>query len=295
VAYLVKSLGLRPLAVHFDNGWNSELAVKNIEQTLRKLDIELYTDVVDWEEFRDFQLALIRSGVPNIEAVTDHSINALLFRVAGKVGVRYFVGGGNLATEGVMPRAWMYDSRDWRFLAAVHRRFGTLPLKTLVHCNLWDYFYYVILRRIKYVPILNYVDYVKADAKLMLKREIGWRDYGGKHFESIFTRFFQGYILPSKFGIDKRRPHLSSLILSKQITREQALVELDRPLYDATQLKEDRVFFLKKLGMTEEEFSRWLEQPAKSYFDYPTHAWLLYRMPRFIRWVKAIVRPKSLR
>ncbi len=231
VAYKVKELGLRSLALHVDNGWNSELAVNNIERSLKKLDIDLYTIVLDWEEFRDLQLAFLYSSVANIEMPTDHALSSLLFRTAHEKGVKYIISGGNVVSEAIMPVSWMHDSRDLRLIKAIHKRFATMPLRTYPACSLARYFYYVVVRSIKYVPILNYIDYNKMEAKALIQKDLGWRDYGGKHYESVFTRFFQGYILPEKFKMDKRRPHLSSLICSGQMSRDEGLQEMQRPAY----------------------------------------------------------------
>jgi N-acetyl sugar amidotransferase len=293
-AYVVKKAGLRPLAVHLDNGWNSELAVHNIERTLNCLGIELFTHVIDWEEFRDLQLSFLKASVANIEALTDHAINAILFKAASRHALKYVITGGNVVTEAVMPSSWMYESKDWRHIAGIQRRFGTRPVRSFPHCTLAEFAYYIFVKRIKYIPILNYVRYVKHDAKELIQRELGWRDYGGKHYESIFTRFFQGYILPRKFNMDKRRPHLSTLILSGQVTRDVALGEMTREPYDPEMLKEEMEFFLRKMALTSEQFAALMNLPINSHRDYPSHSYI-FDSPRVIRMVKAIVRPKSLR
>lgn len=295
VAYVTRKLGLRPLAVHLDNGWNAELAVSNIEHCLKTLDIDLLTHVIDWEEFRDLQLSLIKASVANIELATDHAIMALLFQTAARMKIRYIISGGNIATEAVMPRNWMYDSRDLRHIFALHGLFGQVPVQTYPRCSLARYAYYIFGRRIKYVPILNYVGYDKQQAKQTITEKLGWKDYGGKHSESIFTRFFQAYILPRKFGMDKRRPHLSSLILSGQLTRAEALVELERVVCPPELLKADLLFFLKKMRLSEQEFEAIMASPVKTFRDYPSNAWLFARYDSwFFRFVKRMVRPSSL-
>lgn len=287
LCYLVKQMGLRPLAVHFDNGWNSELAVDNINKCLTKLEIDLETYVVDWEEFRDIQNSFFRASVPNAEIPTDHAFMALLFNVAAKNGLKYVVTGGNVTTESILPRTWMYDSRDYRHLKAVHKRFGSKPITTMPNCSLWRYFDYIVLRKIKYVTLLNLVDYSKEEAKEFLKKEFDWRDYGGKHYENVFTRFFQAYYLPKKFNIDKRIAHLSSLICSGQITREMALEELKKPVYPEAQFKIDYPYFLKKMGYTAQEFEEIMAAPPKSHLSYPNDAWL-FRSKWAIDWIKKI-------
>jgi hypothetical protein len=193
-----------------------------------------------------------------------------------------------------MPTSWMHDSRDLSLLKAIHRRFATLPLRTYPASSMARYFYYIVARRIKYVPILNYFDYNKHEAKAFIQKELGWRDYGGKHYESVFTRFFQAYILPEKFKMDKRRPHLSSLICSKQMTRDEALEELKQPTYPAQLLREDYDLFLKKMRLTREEFEAIMAAPPVPYSTY-SNAFYFKNKHWIIPMVKSIVKPKSLR
>lgn len=295
VAYKVKQLGLRPLAVHVDNGWNSELSVHNIEFTLKKLSIDLETIVLDWDEFRDLQLAFLLSSVPNIEIPTDHILPSVLFGIASQRGIKYIISGSNVASEAIMPSSWMYDSRDLRLIKSIQKQYGTIPLKNYPSCPLFKYFYYVVVKGIKYVPILNYTDYNKKEAKSFIQNELGWRDYGGKHFESIFTRFFQGYILPVKFNMDKRRPHLSTLICSNQMTREEALEELEKPAYPTELFKTDYDFFVKKMRLTPEKFEEIMKMPARPYSDFPSNAYFFKNLNWLIPVVKFIVKPKSLK
>jgi N-acetyl sugar amidotransferase len=294
VAYKVKELGLRPLALHVDNGWNSELAVNNIELTVRKLDIDLHTIVLEWAEFRDLQLAFLKSSVANIEMPTDHALTSLLFRTASENGVKYVISGANVVSEAIMPVSWMQDSRDLQLIKAIHKRFATLPMKTYPACSMARYAYYVIARRIKYVPILNYLDYNKLSAKAFIQKELGWRDYGGKHYESVFTRFFQAYILPEKFKMDKRRPHLSSLVCSNQMTRDAALQELQKPAYPPELFRSDYELFLKKMRLTAEEFEAIMKEPPK-----PAAAYSKTFFSRNRDWmipiVKSLVKPRSLK
>lgn len=245
VAHLVKRFGLRPLAVHMDNGWDSELAVSNIEKFLKALDIDLYTQVLDWEEFKDLQIAFLKASVPDGEIPTDHAIWAVLFQIAAKHRIRYVLSGFNFATEFALPRFWAYGHYDWRYIKSVHQAYGTRPLKSFPHMSYltWTY-YYPHIKRIKVVNILDYVPYHKQEAIRVLQDELGWRPYGGKHYESIYTRFFQGYILPRKFGIDKRRLHTSTLIWSGQLSRSEAIQEIDVPPYAGYLLEEDMEFVL---------------------------------------------------
>lgn len=268
VAYLVRKMGLRPLAVHFDNGWNSELAVKNIERVLKTLDIDLYTYVVDWDEFRDLQVAFLKSSTPDGEIPTDHAIFALLWREAAQRGIRFIVSGMNFTTESVSVPDWSYGHSDWRYVKDVHRRYGTKRLRTYPHFSLAYLFYVNILRRVRTVSILNYVDYHKEQAMELLRNELGWVYYGGKHHESIYTRFYQGYVLPKKFGIDKRYGHLSDLINAGQMDREQALQEIARAPYPLDEQQRDREYVVKKLGLTDEGFDEIMRLPVKSFRDY---------------------------
>jgi N-acetyl sugar amidotransferase len=279
VAYTVRELGLRPLAVHFDNGWDSELAVDNIKKTLDRLGIDLQTHVVDWEEFRDLQLSFLKASVANCEIPTDHAITALLFNAAARHGIRYIFGGGNVATEGILPFSWGYYNWDRKHLEAIHRRFGTVPLKTTPRISLSRFVYLVFARGIRLIPILNYVDYNKTEAMKLIQEKLCWRYYGGKHYESIYTRFFQGYILPVKFGFDKRRAHLATLVCSGEMSREDALREMEKDPYgNANLLREDREFVIKKFGLTEDAFAELMERPVRSYRDYPNHSFLFHTL-----------------
>lgn len=266
VAYAVKQLGLRPLAVHLDNGWDSELAVKNIENVLKKLDIDLYTHVIDWEEFRDLQLAFLKASTPDSEIPTDHAILALMHQMARKIGIRHIIAGFNLRTESHLPWAWSQGYLDYAYIRTVHRRFGTVPLRTYPHMGFWQCHWYLLTQKV--VSILNYLDYRKQDAMHVLENELGWKYYGGKHYESIYTRFYQGYILPRKFGFDKRRTHLSSLICSGETSRDEALRELATEPYPSKLQQEDREYVIKKFGLTSDEFEGIMALPRRRYEDY---------------------------
>jgi N-acetyl sugar amidotransferase len=269
VAFRVKELGLRPLAVHLDNGWDSELAVKNIEGTLKRLDIDLYTEVLDWEEFKDLQVSFLNASTPDSEIPTDHAITALLSNMAEKIGVKYVIVGHNVRTETHLPRAWSQGHFDWKYIREVQKQFGSVQLKSFPHFGFFTFYRRMLTE--KRVEILNYIGYNKKEALRVLQDELGWRYYGGKHYESIYTRFYQGYILPEKFGYDKRRSHLSSLVCSKEMTREQALEDLKVPTYAPSMQEEDREYVVKKLGLTEDEFSAIMNAPKKSYWDYPSY------------------------
>jgi len=275
VAFKVKELGLRPLAVHVDNGWDSELAVENIKDALKRLDIDLHTYSVEWEEFKDLQLSFLRASVPDAEIPTDHALMAVLYHVAAKVRVQFYICGYNITTEGILPTAWSYGHRDWKYIKSVHKKFGTLKLRSFSHCSLFGFLYYNFVKRIKTIRILNYMTYNKEDAMEVIKQELGWESYGGKHHESIYTRFLQAYILPRKFNIDKRRAHLSSLICSGQITRAEALEEMKHEPYPSEEIaKNDKEYVLEKLGLTEAEFEEIMSLPIKTFRDYPSNHWL---------------------
>lgn len=267
-----KELGLRPLAVHFDSGWNSELAVNNIENITSKLEFDLKTDVVNWQEMRDLQLAFFKAGVANCDIPTDHAFPAVALRNAAIYGAKYILSGSNIATESVLPTAWGHNAADLRYLKAIHREHGSVKLRTyptlgLAKKALW----YPYLRGVKTVKLLNYIPYVKSEAKSQIADQLGWRDYGGKHHESIFTRFFQGYYLPVRFGYDKRLAHLSSLILAGQLTREAALSELELPTYDTDLQAADLKFVAKKLGLSSAELVALIEAPTDGVERYPSN------------------------
>lgn len=277
VAYTAKRLGLRPLAVHFDSGWNSELAVNNIENIVKKLNIDLHTHVVDWEEMRDLQLAFFKASVANCDIPTDHAFPAILYREAARHGIKTILSGSNYATEFILPAAWGYQSGDLRHLKDIYRQHGKGKLRNYPTIGFFQqYIWYPYLRGIKTVKPLNYLHYNKAEAKSLITKELGWRDYGGKHYESIFTRFFQGYYLPVKFGYDKRRAHLSSLINSGQLSRDTAVEELNQPTYDIEVQKQDKAFVAKKLGVSVLELEEIFRRPNKDYSEYATYARLFH-------------------
>lgn len=269
VAYWAKKLDLRVLTVHLDNGWNSELAVKNIENIVTKLNFDYQTWVIDWEEFKDLQIAFLKASVANAEIPTDHSFLAAIYNYCDKYNIKYILNGSNFVTEGILPKSWGYNAKDVKHLKAIHKLFGKIKLKTYPLLGFYKEFYYTYVKGIKNVRILNYLPYNKAEAMEVIKNELGWQYYGGKHYESIFTRFFQAYILPKKFNIDKRKAHLSTLICSGQISRNEALEEMKKETYPADMLKQDREYVIKKLGLSEIEFENIMNEPVKSYKDYP--------------------------
>ena len=271
LAVKVKEWGLRPLVVHVDAGWNSELAVANIEKIVTHCKYDLHTHVVDWEEMRDLQLAYLRAGVANQDVPQDHVFFASMYHFATRNGIRYILTGGNWATEGIFPSAWHGSAMDAINLKAIHRRYGERPLKTYNTISFLEYYmWYPFVKKMRTVRPLNYMSYDKAQAMAELERTIGWRSYGRKHGESLFTRLFQNHFLPTKFGYDKRRPHLSSMIVSGQMTRDEATEKLAEPLYDPQELEIDIAYFCKKLHISRQQFDALMAAPTHHYTDFPT-------------------------
>jgi N-acetyl sugar amidotransferase len=285
VAYLAKQMGLRPLAVHLDNGWNSELAVANVRQVLDVLDIDLETYVIDWPQFRDLQLAFLRASTPDGEIPSDHAIQATMWRTAGSIGTKTILSGMNFATESMSVPDWAYGHSDWRYIKDVHSEYGSMPIPSYPHYSL-AYLGLVNARGIRTLSILNYVDYVKHEAQEVIKGELGWRDYGGKHHESIYTRFFQGVILPQKFGIDKRYGHYSDLINAGQLTRDEAMDLLRAPTYDLSLQAADKVYVLKKLGLDEEEYEAIMSRPVRSFRDFKNSYKTVQLMRRTVNFLR---------
>ena len=268
VAWLAKLHGLRPLAIHLDNGWDSELAVKNVENIIVKCGFDLFSLVIDWEEFKDIQLAYLRASVVDIEVVSDHAIFASMYKLAKEHKTGYILSGNNIVTEFIMPPSWLYDKMDFTNLKDIHGQHGEKKLKTYPSFDFKKHVYYSAVLKLNPVSVLNYVPYNKKEVKLTIARELDWRDYGGKHYESLFTKFYQAYILPEKFHIDKRKAHLSTLICSGQITKQEALEELEKPLYDTMQLNSDKEYVLKKFGLTNAEFEEIMHLPIKKHSEF---------------------------
>lgn len=268
VAYLSAKLGLRPLAVHFDNGWNSNLAVNNIEQTLSKLNIDLDTYVVDWEEFRDLQLSFLKASVTDCEIPTDHGIDSLLWKKANQYGIKYILSGMNFATESIGVTAWSYGHSDWTYIKDVHSKYGSKKLKTYPHYTVFDLFYYNLFKRIKIVSLLNYIEYDKEASQKVLESELGWKRYSGKHFESIYTRFYQGYYLKEKFGFDKKIGHLSDLINSKQLSKDDARLMLNESDYNEELIAQDLDYIKKKFELSNSEWDNIMNSAPRTFRDF---------------------------
>lgn len=289
LAYLCKFYDLRPLIIHFDNGWNSELATNNIQHILSKLKFDFQTHVINWEEFKDLQLSYFKAGVVDLEFPTDHAIMASMFHIAKQHRIKYVLSGHNIVTEGTyLPKSWVHSKLDYINLKDIHSKYGKLKLSTYPYLSFFKKLYYNFIVKFEYVQLLNYVDYNKELIKKKLVEELSWRDYGGKHFESIFTRFYQGYILPNKFQIDKRRFHYSCLIQSKQITKEDAIQALKKPIYNPEMLITDKEFVLKKLDFTNESFENYMKSPIKKHSDFKTEDKLWNRYFKLIKFFKPL-------
>jgi len=271
LTYVVKEkYGLRPLVFHVDAGWNSQIAVNNIERLVDKLGLDLFTHVVDWEEMKDLQLSYFKSGVPHIDVPQDHSFFATMYDFASKYKIKYILTGGNYSTECVRnPIEWMYYQSDSIQLNDIHRKFGRKPLKNYKVTNiLWHKVYLPYIKRIKLIRPLDFVPYNKEEAMQFLMDEFGWQKYPQKHFESRFTKFYESYWLPKKFGFDTRKVQYSSLILTGQMTREEALEKLSQPAYDEETIAQDFEYIATKLGISVEELQGYMDAPNKTYMDY---------------------------
>lgn len=275
VAYICRQNGLRVLGVHMDNGWNAEEANLNIKNITRKLGIEYESYVLDWEEFKDLQLSFLRASVPEAETPTDVGIAGALHKIAGKYGIKYIISGGNMVTEGILPKCWHYNAKDLKYLNAVHDKFGKVKLKNFPTFSFVKEMYYKLVKGIKMVYILSDVNYVKEEAMELLKNKLDWKYYGGKHYESKYTSFIQAYYLYEKFGIDYRQATFSSQICNGEITREFALNELKVLPYTPEKIEDDKKYIAKKLGISTEEFEIILKNPPKYYFDYPNNEKML--------------------
>jgi N-acetyl sugar amidotransferase len=288
LTYLAKEeFGLRPLVFHVDAGWNSQIAVNNIERIVDQLGLELFTEVIDWNEMRDLQLAFFKSGVPHIDLPQDHAFFATMYKFAEQHRVRYILTGGNVSTECVRnPLEYFYYGTDLWQIRDIHRQFGRVPLKTFPLSGILRHKVYLrYFKRIEVVKPLDFVPYVKKDAQRLLSERFGWQVYPQKHFESRFTKFFEGYWLPKKFGFDTRRVQFSSLILTGQMTREEALSRLREPSYDPATVAHDFEYVATKLGITVGELQGYLDAPNKSFRDYRNQLHLFLLGAKVLQWL----------
>ena len=277
LVYLAKEkLGLRPLVFHVDAGWNSQQAVHNIEMIVDKLDLDLYTEVIDWEEMKDLQLAFFKSGVSHTDTPQDHAFFATMYKFASKYKVKYILTGGNYSTECIRnPLEWMYYQSDSRQLKDIHKKFGGTKLKNFPITNiLWHKVYLPYIKGIRLIRPLDYMPYFKEEATQFLVDNLGYQRYAQKHFESRFTKFYEGYWLPKKFGFDTRKVQYSSLILTGQMTREEAIEKLKKPAFDAETIKQDFEYIATKLGITVNELQGYMDAPNKTYRDYKNQMWI---------------------
>ncbi|MBI1838606.1 MAG: N-acetyl sugar amidotransferase [Flavobacteriia bacterium] len=278
LASLAKEWGLKPLILHVDNGWNSELATKNIENILKVLNYDLYTHVINWEEMKDMQLSFLKASVVDIDLPFDNAFMAILYQIAKKYKIKYILSGHNTVTEGWMPPNFTHYKLDTINLKAIHNQFSDLKTKSFPLISPFKLWFYNKLYKVKFVSPLDFVEYNKAEVKKKLIEHLGWKDYGGKHYENLFTKFYQGYILPEKFKIDKRKAHLSTLICSKQISKKEALEEIQLPAYLESELEQDKEFFRKKMGLEAAEFEQIMREPIKRHTDYPSYINMINRL-----------------
>jgi len=280
-------LGLRPLVFHVDAGWNSQQAVNNIERLVDGLGLDLFTQVIDWEEMRDLQLAFFKAGVPHLDVPQDHAFFATMYDFAAKYNIKTILTGANYSTECVRnPTEWMYFATDVRQILDIHRRFGTRPLAQFPLSNVLRHKVWLRYGRgIKVERPLNYVPYMKEAAMDLLVERYGWQRYPQKHFESRFTRFYEGYWLPGKFGYDTRKVQYSSLILTKQMTREDAIERLAHPAYDPATVSQDFEYVATKLGISVTELEGYFRAPNRTYRDYRSQAQTFAIGARVMKWL----------
>lgn len=277
LAYLAKEkMGLRPLIYTVDTGWNLNVAIENIEKLVKTLNLDLYTEVVNWKEMRDLQLAFFKSQTVYQDFPQDHAIFAGLYNYAVKNKIKYVLTGANNATECVRPPVeWSYIN-DITLMMDIHKKYGKVKLKTFPMCGMFKYrLYYAYIKGMKRVAPLDYIHYNKADAEKELKEKFGWEKYENKHYENVFTRFYEGYYMPEKFGFDKRKVYFSNLILTGQMTREEALQKLQEQPYDEKLIQEDKEYIAKKLGITVKDFDELIHGENKTYKDYRNSLWLI--------------------
>lgn len=269
VAYLAKQKGLRILTVHVDNGWNSKESVQNIETVTRKLEVDYESYVLDWNEFRDIQLAFLKASVPEAETPTDMALLAALHHYAGKYDVKYIISGGNISTEGILPPSWHYNAKDMKYFNHIQKKFGLKKLKKFPTFGYEKEIYYKLVKGTKMIYLLNYVSYNKDEAATLLQKELNWKALAGKHYESKYTCFIQSYYLYEKFNIDYRRATLSSQICLGDIERGTALEQLASKPYDLEKIKDDKRYIAKKLQITLDEVEEIMNLPPKWFWDYP--------------------------
>lgn len=282
--YLCKQWGLRPLVMHMDNGWNSEIAVANVKKVVDKLGVDYVSYVLDWNEFREVQLAFLKSSIVDLELPTDLAIPGSLYKTAVKYNIPFLISGGNYSGEGILPLTWGYhvlkDAKLYRYIV---KKYGSINRIKVPYVGLWDEIYYKFFKGIRNLYPLNYVDYNKDDAREFLKKEFGWQDYGGKHHESKITGFWQSFAMPVKYNMDYRRATLSSQIVSGQITRVAALKEIQSLPYVSEKIEADKLYIAKKYNISIDELNQYLNLPPKTYKDFPNQKELILK---FYNWYR---------
>ena len=269
VVYKLWQIGIKPIVIHMDNGWNSSISNLNISKLLDKTKFNYETLILNWKEFRDLQKSFLKADVPDIELATDHAIFAYIINYALKHDIKYIISGVNFATEHSVIPSWGWRKDDFNHIKKIHNTYGTEKLNTYPKMYpLKKFFHEKITKKIEIINILDFINYNTKDAKKILKKEFNWEDYGNKHHESFFTKFFQGYILPKKFNIDKRVLHLSCLIRNNEISRGDAIELLNMPNLETQKLNEYENFFKKKLSLSDEEFKKIMTSKPKKHSDY---------------------------
>lgn len=269
VAYLAHKKGLRILAIHLDNGWNAEAANHNIKVVADKLGIDCISIQLDWEEFKDLQIAFLKAGVPEAETPTDIAIPGVLHQEAAKRGIHYIFSGGNMATEGILPKYWHYNAKDLKYFKAIHKKYGSRKLRTFPTFGYQKEMYYKLIKKIKIIYYLNYIPFDKDAAMLELQKELKWENYGGKHHESIYTSFIQSYYLYVKFGIDYRKATLSTQICNGTMTRKEALKILQTAPFSKEKINVTKEIIAEKFGISLQEIEAIMDNPPSWYIDYP--------------------------
>ncbi len=286
VAYLAKEWGLKVLLVHLDNGWDSELAVKNIENIVQKTGFDLYTLVINWEEFKDLQRSFFKADVVDLELLSDHAIFASVHTLTREYGIKYILSGENFVTEAIMPTSWNWRKADSKNIKAIHKLYGEVKLKTFPFMGTLKRLLHNKTGIAKSIKVLDYLDYNKENVMKILEDELDWKYYGGKHYESIFTRFYQGYILPKKFNIDKRKAHYSTLINSGQMLREEAIEDLKNEIYPIELQNEDFALVCKKLDFSADELSNYVNRSEISHESYGTDKHLIDKIHKIYELIK---------
>jgi N-acetyl sugar amidotransferase len=285
---VVTEFGLRPLVFHVDGGWNSEIAVHNISTLIDKLGLDLYTEVINWDEMRNFQLAWFKAGVPHLDIPQDHAFIAVLYKFAEKYDIKYILNGGNISTECVLtPHKYFYWGTDMSQINDVLDRFGTIPMNTYPFSSVFRHKIYLrFIKGLRVIKPLNFMPYTKSSAIELLEKEYGWKTYPQKHFESVFTKFYESYWLPERFHFDVRRCQFSSLILTGQMTRDEALEELEKKPYNTETIHQEIEYIINKLAITSKEFNDFFTMPKKYYFDYKNQQFLLGMIEKGLKYFK---------